>query len=71
MTPVNPRMISVPTWIQSLPSPNFPEPIIGLTSVLGEKRPPGPGRTLFCLPAFRAGQGLLREAQDLHEPWRH
>lgn len=57
MTPMDPRMTFVPLRI---PPPNVPEPTLGLTSVLGDKRHPGAGRTLFSLPALRTGQGLLR-----------
>lgn len=58
-------MTSVPLQMQILPPPNFPGPTVWLTSVLGDERHLGPGRTLFCVPALDTGQGLLREAQGV------
>lgn len=71
MTPTNPRMSLVPTPDpKASHHPISQTSIVGLTSVLGDKRHLGPGRTLFHLPDLKAGQGLVREGQHLYEPRR-
>lgn len=62
MTPLG-KALCPHSRFQSLQPPNFPDPILDLTSVLGAKRPLGPGRNLLGLPALVTWQSLLRETQ--------